>query len=111
VTVTDDDRPLTREQLLAFMFRFSFRAQQREFFHRHIIEGTVFKNEWIEWVKPRSLTKPYKDGGYEQLVAYLDPSFKSGHIFNIVFLPKATRSYTIEEMNEGIAQGACHGGA
>jgi antitoxin PrlF len=26
-------------------------------------------------------------------------------------LPKATRSYTIEEMNEGIAQGACHGGA
>ena len=26
-------------------------------------------------------------------------------------LPKATRSYTIEEMNEGIAQGACDGGS
>lgn len=26
-------------------------------------------------------------------------------------LPKATRSYTVEEMNEGIARGACDGGA
>jgi len=26
-------------------------------------------------------------------------------------LPKATRSYTVEEMSEGIAQGACDGGS
>jgi len=29
----------------------------------------------------------------------------------MAILPKATRSYTVEEMNEGIAQGACDGGS
>jgi len=29
----------------------------------------------------------------------------------MAILPKATRSHTIEEMNEGIAQGACDGGS
>ena len=28
----------------------------------------------------------------------------------MAILPKATRSYTVEEMNEGIAQEACDGG-
>lgn len=31
------------------------------------------------------------------------------HLMSI--LPKATRSFTVEEMNEAIAEGACDGGA
>jgi predicted phage terminase large subunit-like protein len=42
----------------------------REYFHQHIEEGTVFRNEWIQWRKPLPLHQ------YAQIVDYGDPSFK-----------------------------------
>jgi predicted phage terminase large subunit-like protein len=48
-----------------------FRAFEREYMNNPVTEGAVFKNEWIQWVKPLPLHK------YEQIVAYCDPSFKN----------------------------------
>lgn len=43
-------------------------SRQREYFHRHVEKGLVFKQEWIHYVKPRPK--------YDQIVFYGDPSFK-----------------------------------
>jgi len=47
-----------------------YRSTRREFFHEHIEEGTVFKNEWIIW------RKTLKWSQYDDIVVYCDPSFK-----------------------------------
>jgi AbrB family looped-hinge helix DNA binding protein len=40
------------------------------------------------------------------------PERKKGTLDDFMnILPKATRSYTVEEMNEAIAEGACDGGS
>ena len=42
----------------------------------------------------------------------VSPAKKKGTLEELMnILPRATRSYTVEEMNEGIAQGACDGGS
>lgn len=59
------------EQLIAKMSKMGYRSAQREFFHRHIAEGFIFRPEWIEWIDCPDYDK------YENLVAYLDPSWKA----------------------------------
>jgi antitoxin PrlF len=42
----------------------------------------------------------------------VSPAKKKGSLEELMnILPRAKRSYTVEEMNEGIAQGACDGGS
>lgn len=43
-------------------------AAESEYFNNPIVEGKVFKKEWIQW-------KPMPLKGYVALLAYLDPSF------------------------------------
>lgn len=60
----------TRADVDARMKAMGYRAAQREFFHRHIQEGKLFKREWIKWGKRLPL------GQYQHIVSYLDPSYK-----------------------------------
>lgn len=53
------------------MQRMGYRSSRREFFHEHIEEGLVFKNEWITW------GKTLKYDQYDEVVIYCDPSFKN----------------------------------
>jgi len=62
----------TLEVLQAKMIKMGWRLSQREYFHNPIIEGKVFKNEWIHW------KKMFKLNEYLGHVIYFDPSFKSG---------------------------------
>lgn len=48
-----------------------YRSFQKEMMNNPITEGAVFKYDWIRWKKPLPLA------GYDQLVAYCDPSFKA----------------------------------
>lgn len=43
---------------------------RREFFHEHIEEGVIFKNEWIKWGAIFPLSE------YDAIATYCDPSFK-----------------------------------
>jgi predicted phage terminase large subunit-like protein len=47
-----------------------YRAAQREFFHRHIQEGKMFKREWLRYDKRLALSQ------YQHIITYLDPSYK-----------------------------------
>jgi predicted phage terminase large subunit-like protein len=58
----------TPAQLLDKMKVMGYRASRREYFHEHIEEGLVFKDEWIHWTKMQRQ--------YDQIVVYCDPSFK-----------------------------------
>lgn len=60
----------TREEVDARMLDMGYRAAQREFFHKHIVEGKIFKKEWIKYGKRLPL------GNYQHIVTYLDPSYK-----------------------------------
>lgn len=48
-----------------------YRKSQKELFNNPITEGAVFKQEWLHWIKPLSLSK------YKHIIAYCDPSFKN----------------------------------
>jgi predicted phage terminase large subunit-like protein len=56
------------DQMAAFM---GYRAFQKEMMNNPIVEGTVFRQDWIRWKKPCPLAR------YDYLIAYCDPSFKS----------------------------------
>jgi len=56
------------EEVRKFQGYFSF---EREYMNNPIEQGNVFKNEWLQW------TKPPKIQDFEQIVAYIDPSFKN----------------------------------
>lgn len=58
------------EDLIDRMHKMGHRAAMREYFHEHIEEGLIFKNEWIQWVEPLDLSE------YDAIVSYCDPSFK-----------------------------------
>lgn len=60
----------TRQDVEDRMEKMGYRASQREFFHKHIIEGRVFKNEWLVFHDLPALPT------YIYIVAYTDPSFK-----------------------------------
>lgn len=71
----DNGRPAwkeryTLEKLADKMAKMGYRNARREFFHEHIVEGHVFKNEQVIWAKLPKLWE------YEDLVSYCDPSFK-----------------------------------
>ena len=57
------------EELERFM---GYRSFQKEYMNNPITEGAVFKNNWIQYKKTPDLRR------YRELVAYCDPSFKSG---------------------------------
>lgn len=48
-----------------------YRAFQKEYMNNPIIEGAVFRNEWIRWGKRPAWSK------FSEFVLYIDPSFKS----------------------------------
>lgn len=60
----------TVAELIAKMDKMGYRVAQREFFHKHIDIGFVFKPEMIHWVDPLPLQR------YDALVTYCDPSYK-----------------------------------
>jgi len=60
----------TLQQLLDKMEVMGWRSSRREYFHEHIEEGLVFKNDWIVWRK----TLPWSQ--YDDIVVYCDPSWK-----------------------------------
>lgn len=47
-----------------------YRAFQKEYMNNPIIEGAIFRNEWIRWGKRPVWSK------FSELVLYIDPSFK-----------------------------------
>jgi predicted phage terminase large subunit-like protein len=65
---TEKWSPEEAAQAAQFM---GYRAWQKEMMHNPIIEGTVFKNDWIRWKPALPLSQ------YEQIVLYIDPSWKS----------------------------------
>lgn len=60
----------TRTHIVTRMRRMGYRMAQREFFHKQIQEGKVFKNEWLIYA-----TMP-KISDFDAIVTYNDPSFK-----------------------------------
>jgi len=60
----------TLSELRRKMEKMGTLASRREFFHEHIEEGIIFKNEWIQWGKCPKIRE------YDALVCYCDPSFK-----------------------------------
>lgn len=47
-----------------------YRAFQKEYMNKPIIEGAIFRNEWIRWGKRPAWSK------FSEIVLYIDPSFK-----------------------------------
>jgi phage terminase large subunit-like protein len=60
----------TREQLETKMKRQGWRIGLREFFHEHVVEGGVFKEINLPWVKCLQLSQ------YDKICTYNDPSYK-----------------------------------
>ncbi|MFC0182527.1 phage uncharacterized protein (putative large terminase), C-terminal domain-containing protein [Pseudarcicella hirudinis] len=59
-----------RGQLDLKLMQVGYRVAQREYFHKHIIDGTVFKKEWVNYVPVKSLAD------CQVAVSYVDPSYK-----------------------------------
>lgn len=59
----------TAEEILAKMQVMGTRSALREYFHEHIEEGNVFKNDWIHW-------GPVPPIDHLDIEVYTDPSFK-----------------------------------
>ncbi len=60
----------TSEQLQQRFERMGYFLALREYFHKAVVKGKVFKNEWIHWGKVPALNK------MDNIVAYFDPSYK-----------------------------------
>lgn len=61
----------TKEEALAYRDFVGYRAWEKEMMNNPIVDGTIFKAEWIQWRK----TLPLRE--YVQLICYTDPSFKA----------------------------------
>ena len=61
----------TKEEARAYAEFVGYRAWEKEMMHNPIIEGTVFKQEWIKYAKRPA----WRD--FDELVLYIDPSWKS----------------------------------
>lgn len=61
----------TKEEAQAYADFVGYRAWNKEMMHNPIVEGTVFRQEWIRWAK----RPKWKD--FSELVLYIDPSWKS----------------------------------
>ena len=60
----------TKEEAREYADFVGFRAWNKEMMHNPIVEGTVFRSDWIRWDK-RPAWKEFTD-----LVLYIDPSWK-----------------------------------
>lgn len=61
----------TLQELQLKFERMGYYLSQREFFHNPIVEGKVFKREWIRWGILPKLEQ------FDMIVAYFDPSYKA----------------------------------
>lgn len=63
----------TRTELELKMKRQGWRIGLREFFHEHVVEGKMFKEANLPWVKCLQLAQ------YDKICTYNDPSYKNTH--------------------------------
>lgn len=61
----------TKEEATAYRDFVGYRAWEKEMMHNPIVDGTIFRADWIRYKKMPGLSR------YEMLVCYTDPSFKS----------------------------------
>ena len=61
----------TKEEAREYADFVGYRAWNKEMMHNPIVEGTVFRQEWIRWAKRPA----WKD--FSEFVLYIDPSWKS----------------------------------
>jgi len=61
----------TRQEAETYAGFVGYRAWQKEMMHNPIKDGSIFRHEWIRYKRMPSLK------GYDDLVCYTDPSFKS----------------------------------
>lgn len=61
----------TREEAQEYADFVGYRAWQKEMMHNPIVEGTVFRQEWIRWARRPAWSQ------FVQFVLYIDPSWKS----------------------------------
>ena len=61
----------TKEDAQEFRDFVGYRAWEKEMMHNPIVDGTIFRADWIRYKPMQSLRK------YDMLVCYTDPSFKS----------------------------------
>lgn len=61
----------TKEEAQAYKDFVGYRAWEKEMMHNPIVDGTIFRSDWVRYKKMPKLSK------YEMLVCYTDPSFKS----------------------------------
>lgn len=61
----------TKEEAREYRDFVGYHAWEKEMMHNPIVDGTIFRSEWIRFKKMPKLSK------YEMLVCYTDPSFKS----------------------------------
>lgn len=64
------DAKFTKAQLKRKFTQMGYYMALREFFHKAIIVGKIFKNEWIQWDKIPPLSE------MDWIVSYFDPSYK-----------------------------------
>lgn len=72
----------TRQEAEQYRDFVGYRAWQKEMMHNPIIEGAIFRREWIQYKKMLPL------GKYDDIVCYVDPSLK----------PKTTNDYKAVRM-------------
>ncbi len=61
----------TKEDAQEYRDFVGYRAWEKEMMHNPIVDGTIFRHDWIRFKRLPKLSK------YEMLVCYTDPSFKS----------------------------------
>jgi len=61
----------TVKQINEMIDTIGHRRASAEFFNEPIVEGSVFKQQWVDYIEPLSFSK------YEYIVSYCDPSFKN----------------------------------
>ena len=61
----------TKEEAQGVADFMGYRAWEKEMMHNPIVEGTVFKQEWIKYAKRPAWRE------FDELVLYIDPSWKS----------------------------------
>ncbi len=61
----------TKEEAQQYADFVGYRAWNKEMMHNPIVEGTVFRQDWIRWAKRPAWSK------FTELVLYIDPSWKS----------------------------------
>ena len=61
----------TKEEARAYAEFVGYRAWEKEMMHNPIIEGTVFRQEWIKYAKRPAWRE------FDEFVLYIDPSWKS----------------------------------